>query len=284
MGVTVGFRRKGWSLSIGWHILWVVPLLGYLLLIGFVYVFQERMVFFPNPGNQQTPKDWGLPFEEFYVDSGTFSIHGWWIPGKPDQPVILYSHGNASTISYLGGYASLFHRMGMGVLLYDYRGYGRSQGSPDEAGTYADAEAAWNHLIHKLAIPPRQVVFYGHSLGGGVATWLATQHPCRALVLEGSFSALSSLGKEMYPMFPGWVARISYDSLSRLAQVTVPVLIIHANGDEVIPIAHGRRLYEVAKPPKRFLETIGSHNRGFVTAGEDAWRSFQQFVGQKNQE
>lgn len=262
----------------GWPTFLVIPLLGYALLLGFFYFFQERLVFFPHAGGPQTPADWGLAHQEFFLESGPGRIHGWWIPGTEQGPVVLYSHGNAATISALREYAQLFHQMGMGVLLYDYRGYGRSEGQPDEAGLYADGEAAWRHLTGELGVSPRRVVCYGHSLGGGVATWLAMHHPGLALVVEGSFTSIPQLGKELYPFVPNWVARISFDNLSRMARVQAPVLVIHAREDEVVPVSHGRRLHEAAREPKGLLEIAGSHNRGFVAAGREDWSAFQQFV------
>ncbi|MBF0610732.1 MAG: alpha/beta hydrolase [Magnetococcales bacterium] len=259
-------------------ILLSVPVLGYVALLGYFYLFQESVVFFPRPDRGSSPLEWGIPAREFKVDSGGNSLQGWYFPAGEGAMVVHFSHGNASTIGMLRDYTLLFHGMGMGVMVYDYRGYGQSQGKPDEAGVYEDGEATWRYLTTELGVDPRRVIFFGHSLGGGVACYLAEKFPSLALVVEGSFTSLPELGQQVYPFLPRWVGRIHFNNRSRLARLQTPVMIIHARGDEVVPLSHGEALFAAARPPKQWLEVEGGHDRGFVQAGTQAHETFRQFI------
>jgi fermentation-respiration switch protein FrsA (DUF1100 family) len=198
-------------------------------------------------------------------------LHAWWIPADRARGTVLLLHGNAGNISHRIDYAVMFRRLGYSTLLVDYRGYGRSTGTPTEQGTYIDSEAAWNWLNRSKQISERDIVLFGESLGGGVASWLAVQHPVRALVLASTFTSAVDLGAELYPFLPvRLVSRIRYDTLRRLRDVRAPVLVIHSPEDDIIPFAHGRRLFDAAREPKAMLEIAGGHNQGFVFV-RDEW-------------
>jgi fermentation-respiration switch protein FrsA (DUF1100 family) len=150
-------------------------------------------------------------------------------------------------------------------LLVDYRGYGRSTGKPSEEGTYRDADAAWRWLTRTRHIPENKIVVFGESLGGGVASWIAARHRPRALVLASTFSSATDLGAEVYGFLPvRLISRFRYATLERLRDVTSPILIMHSPDDDIIPYAHGRRLFEAANEPKAFVDLAGGHNSGFV--------------------
>jgi fermentation-respiration switch protein FrsA (DUF1100 family) len=155
---------------------------------------------------------------------------------------------------------SNFRRMGLGVLAVDYRGYGQSEGEPSEAGLYLDAQAAYRHLTGALGVPAARVLIYGFSLGSAVAIDLATRVPAAGLMVEGAVLSVPDRGAELYPFLPAhWLARNRFASVDKIARVTMPKLFIHARDDVDIPITHGRRLYELARPPRTFQEVTGGH-------------------------
>jgi uncharacterized protein len=173
----------------------------------------------------------------------------------------------------------MFHDLGLATLIIDYRGYGRSGGTPSEQGTYLDAAAAWQHATQVLGFTADRIVLFGESLGGGVAAQLATTTRPGALVLASSFTSVPDMGAELYPLLPiRLLARIRYDTLAHLPQITCPVLVIHSRNDDIIPFAHGRRLFEGARQPKHFLEIEGGHNDGFVFARENWVQQLDAFL------
>ena len=166
------------------------------------------------------------------------------------------------------------------MLIVLYRGYGQSTGSPSEAGTYADAAAAWNWLVHQRSIDPARIVLFGRSLGGAVAAWLAQEKaastPPAALIVESSFTSGVDMARRLYPIFPArLLTRLRYPVLDYVAAVRSPVLVVHSRDDEIIPFRMGRSLYEAAQPPRAFLELRGDHNAGFWISRE----TYQQGLG-----
>ena len=159
----------------------------------------------------------------------------------------------------------MFHRLGFSVLIFDYRGYGRSTGKPSEAGLYQDAQAAWDHLTRQRGIPPGRIVLFGESLGGAMAAWLAAHGKAGALVLSSVLISAPALAADLYPWLPTrWLVRMRYDTRAALAEVNCPVLVAHSPDDEIIPFRHGKMLFGAAAEPKTFLQLAGGHNDGFI--------------------
>ncbi|MBF0625304.1 MAG: alpha/beta hydrolase [Magnetococcales bacterium] len=245
--------------------------LWYLLMTLLLYLSQNQQVFHPTRVREGHPAGWGLIHEPVMLDSAGIPIRAWWLPGAPERPVVLFFHGNACNISQLEGQARLFHAMGWSSLLVDYRGYGESGGEASEAGTYEDALSAWNHLTGTRTIDPGRIILYGHSLGGGVAVWLAGRTTPRGVILEGTFTSIADRAAELYPWLPvRWLARIHYDNVAGLARVQAPLLIIHSREDRVVPFHHGQRLFDAAGGRKWFLPILGDHNSALVDLGEAA--------------
>lgn len=253
----------------------------YALLCAGVWLFQERLVFFPGPPPRQTPAVVGLPYEEVeLVTSDDVRLHAWYLPTPGADAAVLVSHGNGGTIEHRLHLAQAFVGMGHAVLLYDYRGYGQSAGRPEEAGTYLDAEAAYDFLIAKEFAPER-VVSYGESLGGAVALELALRRDVGALVTESAFTSVLDMGEEVYPWLPvRLLGHIEYDSLAKIERVDVPYLAIHSPADEIVPVAHGRALFARAPEPKAWLETSGGHNDGGFPMSEAARAAVARFLDQ----
>ena len=253
---------------------------AWILLSIFLYLFQSRYIYSPGKELVATPAAIPLNYEEvaLRIDENT-RIHGWWIPHPKADFTLLFFHGNTGNISHRLESISLFHDMELSVLIMDYQGYGLSDGKPGEEGTYLDAETAWNYLVDEKQINPGNIIIFGRSLGGAVAAWLATRVRAGALILESTFTSVVEIGRHYYPYLPiSVITRIHYPSIERIASVSAPLLIIHSRDDDVIPYAHGRRLFDASTGNKTFLDIKGNHNSGFLTSGIDYTNGIQQFI------
>jgi alpha-beta hydrolase superfamily lysophospholipase len=248
--------------------------IAYALILVLVFFLQPRLVYFPQTGSElaATPLAAGLAFDEVWLQTADGeTLHAWWTPVPRPRGAVLILHGNAGNISHRLEYLAMFHKLGYATLILDYRGYGRSSGVPSEEGTYRDADAGWRYLLETRKLTAQQIIIFGESLGGGVASWLAAKYPPRALLLASTFTSVPDLGARVYPWLPvRMLARIEYGNLQRIGQIAAPVLIAHSRGDEIIPFAHGEALFSAAREPKRFLALSGGHNEGFLY-GRDEW-------------
>jgi fermentation-respiration switch protein FrsA (DUF1100 family) len=260
----------------------VAAVIVYAVILLLVFLFQARLIYFPEVERRldATPRAAGLEFEEVSLRTADGeTLHGWWVPVSAARGTVLLLHGNAGNISHRLEYLTMFNRLGYASLIIDYRGYGKSSGTPSEDGTYRDAEAAWQYLIEARKLKPHDIVLFGESLGGGVVTWLALKHPSRALVLSSTFTSLPDLGAQVYPWLPvRWLARIGYNNLDRIRQITAPVLIAHSRDDDIIPFSHGQALFAAANKPKQILELRGGHNDGFIFMREEWVREIGAFL------
>ena len=246
----------------------VVLALAYCALVLFVYVFQSRLLYFPQVGREVslTPQRIGLTFEDVWLKSApAVDIHGWYVPHPGPKGTVLFFHGNAGSIALRLDWLRMFHDLGYATFIVDYRGYGRSGGTPSEKGTYEDATAAWAHLTQVRGIAPGDIVIVGESLGGAVATELASRTTPRAVILQSTFTSIPALAGEIYGFLPvRWISRHDYDTRARIQRISVPILIAHSPDDEIIPYRHGRELFDRARTPKHFIELSGGHNEGFL--------------------
>ena len=269
-----------------WSVL-QIGLMIYLGVMALIYFKQDSLVFLPEIDRdfRASPTDIGLPFTPLQLATADGeSLDGWFVPAdakRSARGLVVFFHGNAGNIGHRLHYLRMFHQLGLATLIIDYRGYGLSSGNPSEQGTYLDAEAAWRHATQALGFPADRIVVFGESLGGGVAAKLATANRPAALVLASTFTSVPDMGADLYPLLPvRLLAHIRYDTLTRLSQIACPLLVIHSRSDDIIPYAHGRRLFDSARPPKQFLEIEGGHNDGFVF-GKDAWvKQLDGFLGQ----
>src|SRR3989338_735073 len=215
-----------------WHILGILAA-AYGGLVLLLYFFQARLVFYPETGREiiATPGQAGLQYEDIRLTtSDGLGLHGWYVPVSPihAQPrgTVLFLHGNAGNISHRIDSLQMFHRLGYSTLIFDYRGYGNSSGTPSEQGTYRDAEAAWRYLTERRHIPSCRIVLFGESLGGAVGAWLAARQKPAALVIASGFTSVPDLARHFYPFMPArWLAHIHYDTRENLRTIAAPVLI-----------------------------------------------------------
>jgi fermentation-respiration switch protein FrsA (DUF1100 family) len=267
-----------------WHVLGIL-LAAYGGLALLLFIFQSRLVFYPETGREliSTPARIGLPYEDLHLKtSDGISLHGWYIPAAQSRGTVLFLHGNAGNISHRLDSVQMFHRLGYSTLIFDYRGYGHSGGTPTEQGTYRDAEAAWRYLTEQRSIPSCRIVLFGESLGGAVAAWLAARQKPAAIVIASGFTSVPDLGQRIYPYLPvRWLAHIHYDTRESLQSVAAPVLIAHSPEDEIIPFEHGRALFAAANSPKQFLELGGGHNDGFIFMREAWVKMLGDFLGKQ---
>ena len=249
------------------HVIWSILKIGLAVYIGLcllMFIFQSRYVYFPSRAIAATPAALPLPFEDVrFVTSDGQRIAAWFVPANPARGTILICHGNGGNIGDRLHAIQLFHELGLNVFIFDYRGYGNSAGSPSEKGTYADALGAWNFLTQERRLPPDRIIIMGRSLGGAVAAWLADRQQPAGLILEASFTSLSAIGATIYPYLPvRLLCRYRYPTLKHMRNVRCPVLVAHSGDDEMIPFAHGQKLFQAAPAPKVFARLSGGHNDG----------------------
>ncbi len=254
----------------------------YVVFAAFLFIFQSHYVYYPERVLSVEPGSIGLQFESVsFKTADGVELFGWFIPSQSARGVLLFFHGNAGNISHRLESIQIFHQLGLDVFIFDYRGYGQSEGKPTEQGTYKDAEAAWQYLIEERQVSPNEITVFGRSLGSPVAAWLAQSHTPGALILESTFTSLGDIAVTLYPYLPvRLLLRFEYNTAEYLGRVNCPVLIVHSRDDEIMPFGHGWRLFEMAKEPKRFLEITGTHNEGFITSGKRYEEGLNAFISE----
>jgi fermentation-respiration switch protein FrsA (DUF1100 family) len=239
--------------------------IGYLLFCAILYLLQDKMLFVPTKNLEALPSDAGLQYQDvFFTSSDNTELHAWYIPSDKKRAVVLLSHGNGGNISHRIEKLSMLHALNLDVFIYDYRGYGKSSGTPTESGIYLDAMAAWDYITKSKGIKPEEIVLYGESLGSAVSIELASNVPVAAIIIEGGFTSLRELAQRLLPYVPArYLCRYDFDSLSKVKGLMYPKLFIHSIDDEIVPFTMGKRLFVEAPGPKGFLQLSGGHNDGF---------------------
>ena len=244
----------------------IYAVIGLLLLNVLMYLQQPHMIFFPMSELDQTPPDWGLEYEDVKLNTADgVQLHGWYIPKRESGQVLLFFHGNAGNISHRRDSIQLFHRLGLNVLIIDYRGYGKSEGKPGEQGLYRDATAAWRYLTEQKGFDPDDIVIFGRSLGGAVAAKLAAGVEARGLILESTMSSARDFARVVFKILSRLVVvRYEFNTAQLIKNVHYPVLVLHSPEDEIMPFHLGQKVYDEANQPKRFVRMRGDHNNGFL--------------------
>jgi fermentation-respiration switch protein FrsA (DUF1100 family) len=227
--------------------------------------FERSQVYHPHGEVFARVSDFDRPVEDFFLTSKDGGrLHAWYFPPATDSrrsdKVVLFCHGNGGNLTSRPGYYKSILETGVALLTFDYRGYGRSEGSVSEEGTYLDAEGAYAWVRQK-GFAATNIILWGESLGGAVATELALRQPAGGLVLHASFTSVPDIGAEFFPWMPvRLLATIHYNTLGKLPRVTCPVLVMHSKDDRTIAYHHGERNFAAAKEPKLFWELRGDHN------------------------
>ena len=245
-------------------------------------LLERTFVCFPEKVHSGRPADYGLLARDLYFEtSDRVKLHGWLFVRDPLAPCLLWCHGNAGNISHRLDNIARLQSAGINVFIFDYRGYGKSEGSLSEQGFYLDGEAAWETLLREGPVPPARVVLFGRSLGCAMAADLAVKVPAAGLILESGFPHLGAMARVHYPfLFSERFLSGRYDALSRLKQIKIPLLVIHGTRDATVPTRLGRRLFEAAPEPKGWYEINGAdHNDTYVVGGENYFRILRENIG-----
>lgn len=250
---------------------------------GAMRAVMGALLYFPSREITQAPDQAGLEFVELGIDTEDGeTLHGWWVRAAhpPASGHILLFHGNAGNIGDRVEHAGLLARAGFDVLLFDYRGYGLSTGAPDEEGTYRDGRAAQQAMLARPDCDPRRVVYLGESLGGAVAVKVALAAPPRALILQSTFTSLRGAARWHYPLIPRFLVPDAYPTISRVGSIRAPVLVIHGDRDAIVPVAHGRALFDAAPQPKRLCVFDGLGHNDIISAEGQYARVVAEWVSQ----
>jgi pimeloyl-ACP methyl ester carboxylesterase len=256
-----------------------------LLSLTLMFGVGDRFIYFPTryPTGDWTAKNvpGGLPFEDRQFESkdGT-ALHGWWVPRKDAKAAILFCHGNGGNITnYAPAIARLGKNLGVSVLIFDYRGYGKSEGSPSEQGLYEDAEAAFAELTGPLGVAPDRVIIYGHSLGTAVATELAMRRRAAGLVLEAPFTSMTEMIRRAVPFLkPEDLVSAKYDTIAKIPKLAVPLLVAHGTRDKTIPVQMGREVFEAAPQPKDYYEVDDAGHSDCSVRGEEFYDRLRDLI------
>jgi uncharacterized protein len=267
--------------------MWAIAaaLVVYLAVLILLRLFEPHLIYFPGERALVPPlARLGLPVERVEISTeDSVKLVSWVIPAAADSAGLwlLVCHGNAGNLSTSDRplhYAGL-RALGFSLLAFDYRGYGESEGTPGEQGLYRDAAAAYRYLRETRGVPADRIVVFGHSLGSAVAVDLVSRVPAAGLILEGAFTSVIDRGQELYPYIPvRWIAGSRFGSLEKIVAISAPKLFLHAVADDVIPLAHGRRLFEAAPEPKTFVELGGGHGDAFDVDSARYFGSIAHFL------
>ncbi len=247
-----------------------VLLISGFIVFCFLRYMESRMLFYPVASVDVFPDKVGLKFQKVTITTvDKLAIQGWFTASSGAKYTILFCHGNAGNISHRLDKLRFFDQLGYNVLIFDYRGYGESQGKPSEPGFYRDVEAAYAYLLSQ-GIGPDRIIGYGESLGGAVITELAFTKPVRALILDSTFSSIKDMAREIMPWLPSWMLASRFDSEAKVRSIGCPKLMIHSVNDEIVPFRLGQKLYAAAGGSKVFLQVHGGHNSNFYES-QDVW-------------
>lgn len=258
--------------------------LGVLIGATLFLVFSEkRLIYYPAAEIDVTPKALGLPFEDVTIEvEPGVTIHGWFIKAatEPSVATVLFSHGNAGNIADRLDRVLRLREIGADFLLYDYRGFGRSSGSPDEEGTYRDGRAAYDYLVKGRGLDPARLILMGESLGCAISIQLAIERKAAGLALEAPFASIAHMANAIYPFLPlGAFIRTRYENVKKIPQLKMPLFLVQGTNDEVIPVAQGKMVFDAAPPPKQYLAIEGAHhNDVYVVGGAGYRRALSDFI------
>jgi fermentation-respiration switch protein FrsA (DUF1100 family) len=241
-----------------------VLLVAYLLVVLLMMLIEESLILFEDA---------------WFEAADGVKLHGWFVPHDAPRAVALFAHGNAGNITHRDDLLRELHRLGVAVLAFDYRGYGRSSGSPSEDGVLADARAARDWLANRAGVPASQIVLMGESIGGAVMTLLAAEQGARGLVLENTFPNAPDVAAFHYPWLPvRMLMRTRLDAAAAIGRYHGPLLQVHGDADTIVPIALGRKLFEAANEPKQFVVIPGADHNDPRAAG--FYQALDQFLAQ----
>lgn len=251
------------------------------ILVIIIRQIESRSIFFPTKG---IPEDSGQAITHenvfFETDDGK-KLHGWFVPAASGDAasVVLFLHGNAGNIGHRWEKIHLLHDLGMAVFIFDYRGFGQSEGRPSEQGIYKDTDAAYVYLNDR-GLTPEHIVVYGESIGGAFAADLASKKKVKALILEEAFTSVPAMTRKILPFIPTIALATRLDTLSKIPNIRAPKLIFHSVEDEIVPFEMGKALFDAAAEPKKLIQLHGGHNTAFLEDSERYKNSLAAFFSE----
>ena len=281
-------RRGERALAVRYFVLSVLVIALIGLPVGFFMLrrFEASVIF--HPERAALGGVWRVPRgaeEVWFRNAEGLKLYGWFFHSnvQPAHAAVVYAHGNGGNLSYCDWVGESLAARGYDVLLFDYRGYGRSEGeAAGEGGLYTDAEAAYDFVTKERGVPAGRVVLYGQSLGTAAVADVAARRECGALVLESGFSSAADMAAVVMPWLPRFVRGLTknkLDTVSKLSRVRCPVLVVHGDRDELIPVSQGRRLFDAAPEPKRLIIIEGAaHNDLSNVGGEKYIDTLAEFI------
>jgi fermentation-respiration switch protein FrsA (DUF1100 family) len=264
----------------------IIVCAAYLVAIVGVRLMERSLVYQPGARAVDTPAP-SLALNQrpvTFSSADSTRLTAWIIPAAnagPDAPWVLISHGNYGNIGYGGRpqFYAWFRDLGVNLFAYDYRGFGASDGTPSEAGVYADADAAYRYLTDSLHVPASRIILFGHSLGTGVTIELARHVAAAGMIVEDAYTSVANRGQEVFPLLPiRIIAKSRFASIEKVGQLRLPKLFLHARHDRTIPIAHGRKVFAAAAEPKEFVELEGGHADAYTADRSRYYGAIDAFI------
>ena len=246
-------------------------------------IFENRFIFFPSKFPDGMYEDArSIPrLKECWIntDDGV-KIHGWFAQADSAICTLVISHGNAGNLSHRIDFIRRLRRSGFNVLMFDYRGYGKSEGAPSEAGVYSDGRAAFDHALDLPGVDPRKIILWGTSLGGAIAVDVALHRHAAGLILESTFSSAKDVARLAYPYLPvQFTLRARFNSIDKIQSIRIPLLQMHGNKDRIVAFELGKKLFRAANEPKEFYTIEGAdHNNTYIIGGEAYLERVRSFV------
>lgn len=263
-----------------------VIILALIVYAALLVRFENSIIFHPSayPSGDWEPSRYGLSAEDihFNAEDGV-KLHGWFFASNHAKATLLWFHGNAGNISHRLDNIQRLQSLNVNIFIFDYRGYGKSEGEPDEKGIYLDSQSAYDYLTRTRKINPQQLILFGRSLGGVCALETARNNPSAALIVESSFTSAKDMAKKIFPFFPvGWALKSKLDAERNAAEIDLPKLFLHGDRDEIVPYKLGKKLYSSARAPKEFYSIKGAgHNDTYIVGGGEYFDRLNRFISEK---
>ncbi|GJL77584.1 MAG: alpha/beta hydrolase [Nitrospinaceae bacterium] len=244
---------------------------------------ESKIVYHPYkyPEGNWDPAPFDVTVEDvnFQAEDGT-QLHGWYIPSPNAQASMLWFHGNAGNLTHRLQNIQKLKPLNLNIFIFDYRGYGKSQGSPNEKGIYQDSQAAYDILVREKNVSPQKLILFGRSLGGVCAIEVASSNPAAGLILESTFTSARDMAGKVFPLLPiGWAIQSKFDALEKVPRLKLPKLFLHGTEDEVVPYEFGRKLFDAAAEPKEFYDIQGAgHNDTVSVGGVKYFAALDRFI------
>ena len=270
-------NKVTWTQSAGLLAFFILTYAAFLLL------FENKIIFHPSPypDGFWNPTSLGVPAQDIYFESEDgVKLHAWFIPAPNAVATLLWFHGNAGNLSHRLDNIQRLKRLNLNIFIFDYRGYGRSEGTPDEKGIYKDSRAAYKQVLAMDGVSVDSLFFFGRSLGGVCAVETAMNHPARGLILESVFTNSADMSRTVFPLIPlGWAVRSKLDAVGKVPHLKLAKLFLHGTRDEIVPYDLGRKLFEKAGDPKEFYAIEGAgHNDTYILGGVGYFDALNRFI------